>query len=115
MGSDTIVNTIGIVLVSPCSAAGGPPQFLEAIFESRQEGLCNGIAFGIPHQYANAQSALAPLCRRAKRPRRRTAEQRDELPPPHSITSSARSRNDSGIVRPRALAVFRLITSSYLV
>src|SRR5262249_4346159 len=33
----------------------------------------------------------------------------------HSITSSARSRNDSGIVRPRALAVVRLITRSNLV
>src|SRR5262249_6819444 len=33
----------------------------------------------------------------------------------HSITSSARIRNDSWIVRPRALAALRLITSSYLV
>jgi hypothetical protein len=32
----------------------------------------------------------------------------------YSITSSARSRNDSGIVRPSVLAVFRLITT-YLV
>jgi transcriptional regulator with XRE-family HTH domain len=30
----------------------------------------------------------------------------------HRITSSARSSSDGGIVRPRALAVFRLITSS---
>src|SRR5216684_4954388 len=43
------------------------------------------------------------------------AEEHYELPPPHSITSSARSRNDSGIVRPSALAVLRLITSSNLV
>jgi hypothetical protein len=35
------------------------------------------------------------------------------LPPLHSITSSARSRNDSGIVDPRAFAVLRLIASSY--
>jgi His Kinase A (phospho-acceptor) domain len=33
----------------------------------------------------------------------------------HSITSSARSRNDSEIVRPMALAVLRLTTSSNLV
>src|SRR5262252_2065716 len=33
----------------------------------------------------------------------------------HSITSSARSRNDSGTVRPSALAVVRLITRSNLV
>src|SRR5262245_4827589 len=46
---------------------------------------------------------------------RRAAEQRDELAPPHSITSSARSRNDSGIWRPSALAVVRLTTRSNLV
>src|SRR2546429_605772 len=33
----------------------------------------------------------------------------------YSINSSARSKNDSGIVRPSALAAFRLITNSYLV
>src|SRR5205085_9542210 len=32
-------------------------------------------------------------------------------PPHHSITSSARRRNDSGICRPSALAVFILMTS----
>src|SRR6266480_1465370 len=35
-------------------------------------------------------------------------------PPHHSITLSARSRNDSETVRPIALAVLRLMTSSYL-
>src|SRR6516165_2917607 len=33
----------------------------------------------------------------------------------HSITSSARLSNDCGTVRPSALAVLRLMTSSYLV
>ena len=33
----------------------------------------------------------------------------------YSITQSARSRNDSGIVRPGALAALRLMTSSNLV
>src|SRR5262249_40165371 len=51
-----------------------------------------------------------------ERPRNRgTPEQRDELAPPHSITSSARASNVGGISRPSALAVLRLITSSYLV
>src|SRR5215813_8899267 len=49
----------------------------------------------------------------------RAAEQRDELAPlhlrGHSMTSSARSKNDSGIVRPSALAVVRLIAKSHLV
>jgi hypothetical protein len=34
---------------------------------------------------------------RRERPSRRTTNQRDELAPSHSITSSARSRIDSGI------------------
>src|SRR5262249_42086696 len=52
---------------------------------------------------------------RRERPRRRAAEERDELAPPHSITSSARKRNDSGIFRPNAFAVLTLIANSYLV
>ena len=38
-----------------------------------------------------------------------------EVAPSHSITSSARARSKGGIVRPSALAVLRLITSSNLV
>ena len=45
----------------------------------------------------------------------RTTNQRDELPPSHSIISSARASNVGGTVRPSALAVLRLTTSSYLV
>ena len=53
---------------------------------------------------------------RRERPRgRRAAEQRDELAPLHSITSSARASSVGGTSRPSALAVLRLITSSYLV
>src|SRR5215831_6912474 len=54
---------------------------------------------------------------RRERPRRsRAAEQRDEVAPRyHSITSSARASSDGGMVRPIALAVVRLMTSSNLV
>ena len=38
-----------------------------------------------------------------------------EIAPPHSITSSARASANGGIVRPSAVAVLRLITSSNLV
>src|SRR5262249_47029333 len=49
------------------------------------------------------------------RPRdRRAAEQCDELAPLHSITSSAITDTPAGTSRPSALAVLRLITSSYL-
>src|SRR5215208_4687668 len=44
-----------------------------------------------------------------------TAEERKQFSPSHSITSSARARSVGGIVRPRAFAVLRLTTSSYLV
>src|SRR5262245_31935292 len=57
-------------------------------------------------------SRMLRACR--KRPRRRLAEQRDELAPLHSITSSARPSSVGGTSRPSALAVLRLITSSYL-
>src|SRR5258708_3912498 len=46
---------------------------------------------------------------------RRTAEQRDELAPPHSITSSARNSGEVGTTRPSALAVLRLMISSIFV
>src|SRR5262249_5955577 len=52
---------------------------------------------------------------RRDRPRRRAADERDELPPSHSITSSARARRVSGTARPSALAVLRLMANSYLV
>src|SRR5262249_16583303 len=53
---------------------------------------------------------------RRERPRgSRTAEQRDELAPFHSITSSACARSTEGTSSPSSLAVFRLINSSYLV
>ena len=49
-----------------------------------------------------------------QRPCRR-AEPRDEFPPVHSITSSARSKIDGGTARPSALAVLRFTIISNLV
>ena len=66
-----------------------------------------------------AQKANHRQCRllRARRERqcRRATEQRDEVAPSHSITSSAAACSVSGTVRPSALAVLRLITSSNVV
>src|SRR4029077_17367491 len=45
----------------------------------------------------------------------RAAQHEHQLAPPHSMTSSARARIDGGTVRPSALAVLRLTTSSKLV
>jgi hypothetical protein len=52
---------------------------------------------------------------RRERPRRRAAEQRDELAPPHSITSSARASSDGGTSSPGALAVLRSMIGSTFV
>src|SRR4051794_13159375 len=52
---------------------------------------------------------------RRQRPRCGTAEKHDDLAPLHSITSSAVNRSFGGTSSPSALAVFKLITSSYLV
>ena len=68
------------------------------------------------HEHADAPHPLALLRARRQRPRRRrAAEQRDELAPFHSITSSARASSVGGTSRPSALAVLRLMTSSNLV
>src|SRR4029077_17055874 len=57
------------------------------------------------------------LLLRAQRTRRRqrSAQQQHQLTPVHSMTSSARARIEGGTVRPRALAVLRLTTSSNVV
>src|SRR6516165_5818546 len=52
---------------------------------------------------------------RRERPRGRAADERDELAPRHSITSSARAMSDGGTTKPSPLAVWRLMTRSYLV
>src|SRR5262249_28177339 len=52
---------------------------------------------------------------RRERPRRRAADERDELAPLHSITSLARASRVGGTSRRRALAVCKLMTNSNLV
>src|SRR5262249_1691051 len=98
-------------------AADGPARFLQTLQECREAGLSLRIFPGEIHQHPDAPHALAPLRARRERPRgRRPAEQRDELAAfHHSITSSAAACSVSGTVRPSALAVLRLITSSKVV
>ena len=55
----------------------------------------------------------SPCCRACNRPSRRTPEPRNELPPVHSITSSAIASTLGRIFRPSALAVLRFSTISY--
>src|SRR5262249_29463986 len=72
------------------------------------------------HQRNGTRRVGLRLCEfllRARRewPRRRAAEQRDELAAFHSITSSARPSKVIGNVRPSVFAVFRLIKNSVFV
>src|SRR5262249_50202866 len=85
-----------------------PPHLLE------QREMMRRIAW----TRVQAAEAIDPpgfLCTRRERPRRRAADQRDELAAFHSITSSARASSLSGTSRLSALAVLRLSTSSNLV
>src|SRR6516162_3330983 len=86
-----------------------PPQLVE-----QREMMWRVAWTGV--QAADAINPPGFLRVRCQRPcRRRAAEQRDELAPLHSITSSARASSVGGTSRPSAFAVFRLITSANLV
>src|SRR5262249_19337142 len=84
--------------------------------ECLQSSLAHRIVLRERHEHADAAHSFGLLRARRNRPwRRRAAEQRDELAASHSIASSARASTEDGISSPSALAVFRLITVSYLV
>src|SRR5262245_913036 len=92
-----------------------PFASFESLAKCRESRCRFWIALGISDQHADARHPLALLRPRRERPRGRPAHERDEFPPFHSITSSAVICMISGTVRPSALAVLRLITSSNLV
>src|SRR5215475_1341936 len=68
-------------------------------------------------QESDGRQLAGLLRKRRQRPRRRAAEQRDELAAlhAHSITSSASTSRVGEMSRPSVLAVLRLITNSNLV
>src|SRR5262249_29455415 len=67
-----------------------PFQLLQGLTERRKADSFIGVGF-ITHEQPDAPHALGLLRTRRERPRRRTANQRHELSPLHSITSSARA------------------------
>src|SRR5262245_2112371 len=77
-------------------AAIGPTQVRKRLRERREARLPYGVVFVACHEHADAPHAVALLLRAHRKwpRRRRAAEDGDELAPPHSITSSARSRID---------------------
>jgi len=93
-----------------------PAQLLKPLPEHRNVALSCGVGFGEVNEHADAPHPLALLRARRKRPcSRRAAEQREELAPFHSITSSAMLSSEGGTVRPSACAVIKLTTSSNFV
>src|SRR5262245_29114671 len=101
--------------VDPEIVALHPCELPKPLPECRDEGLSFRVALGICHQHADPAHCTGLLHPCRQRPRRRAAEQRDELAAPdHSMTSSARANSFVGTSRPSVLAVLRLITSSSL-
>src|SRR5262249_2838478 len=92
-----------------------PSERLKSLPKRSDTGLYFRIVLRERMQEHDASHALGALRPRLKRPRRRAAQQRDELAALHSITSSASARSVAGISRPSAFAVFRLMTNSNLV
>src|SRR5262249_6408303 len=64
---------------------------------------CRGVPQKPDHRHCRLLRA------RGERPRGRAAKKRDELAPPHSITSSASASTLSGMMIPSVLAVLRLM------
>src|SRR5262249_6272913 len=82
-----------------------PPQLVEERVMMRRVAW-TGV------QAADAINPSGFLRARRERPRRRAAEQCDEVAASHSITSSAMASSVIGKLRPSALAVLRLIANS---
>src|SRR5262249_79639 len=97
-------------------SADGPAKRLQPLQEGSEPCLVMRIVRRCGEEHADAPHPLALLRARSDGPRdRRAAEQRDELPPSHSISSSARNWIELGTSMPSALAVCMLITNSNFV
>src|SRR5262245_40617272 len=107
----------GPTKLHPHVTAIDPSQLLQPLLQGRHATLPLRVVLGEDGEHADPARLVRLLRPRRERPcGRRAAEQRDELAPPHhSITSSARASSVGGTSTPSALAVLRLIASSYLV
>src|SRR5262249_4364695 len=94
-------------------AAFNEACFVQAFAECR-DNTCTQLRYTRIDKSDHLHRRL--LRARSERPRGpRSAEQRDELSPSHSMTSSAVASSLGGTVMPSALAVLRLITNSNFV
>src|SRR5262249_31495292 len=105
-----IVVTIGPAILDQCIAALDITGLAQALPEGGDRTGILGGRCTVEESDHRDPRLLRP---RRKRPRRRAAEERDELAPQnHSITSSARSRIDGGMARPSAVAALRFTSIS---
>src|SRR6516165_11416585 len=105
----------GPALVELGVDARRPTTFSQLLAEGAHARLHFRVYRRVRHQNSDPAHPLALLRARREGPRRRAAEQRDEVPPPHSITSSARCCKNHGTSSPSAFAVLRFMTRSNLV
>src|SRR5262249_49356071 len=97
-----------------CALSFDPSKVAQPVSERIDLSCDRGVGLACQHTDPTRPTSLLSAYR--ERPRsRRAAEKRDELAPPHSITSSARASRRSGTVSPSALAVLRLIANSNFV
>jgi hypothetical protein len=122
---DPPANQFGRQLGQSTDLIIGPPVFDRDVLTLDIAGILQALTKCAQHEIRERASRLTvevtnhghSRLLRARRdwPRdRRAAEQRDEIAPSHSITSSAVASSVGGTVRPSILAVLRLITSSNL-
>src|SRR5262245_19754951 len=90
MLSNILAVVSGPARVDAYITADHPARLPEPLQERPGPGLKFAIVCARGQKHADATDALALLPARRQRPRRRAAQQSDELASPHSITSSAR-------------------------
>src|SRR5262245_31764766 len=69
-----------------------PAKVLQATQERRESRLADLMALWKRHEHTEPPHALALLRPRHNRPRRRAAEQADELAPPHGLPIRSRAK-----------------------
>src|SRR5262245_49081007 len=79
-------------IVDPHVAAVSPAQFFKRLPECSYIAPLLGVILGEGTQYANPSDAVWCLPPRRERPRRRAADQDDEIPPPHEPLPQAQAR-----------------------
>src|SRR6516165_3501707 len=94
----------------PCSAAKAAHSC--PLWSEADEATLRGFVRFTPQSGHSSPTSACPLCATSCREQ---PQQSECIEGAYSISSSARSRNDSGMASPSALAVVRLIAKSHLV